>query len=39
MEQAAVSIVALELDFERRREIERLRSLCEPCLNIVALLG
>jgi hypothetical protein len=39
MEQAAVLIVALELDFKGSRKIERLSSLNKTGLEIVGLLG
>lgn len=38
MKQAAVGIVALELDFERSGEVERLSGLDEARLDIVGLL-
>lgn len=39
MEQAAVAVVALELDLKRGREVQGLRSCGEARLDIVGLLG
>lgn len=39
VKQAAVGIVALELDLEGRGEVERLRGSCQARLDVVGLLG
>lgn len=39
MEQAAVAVVALELDLKRGGKVQRLRSSGEPRLDVVGLLG
>ena len=39
MEQAAVAVVALELDFKRGGKVQGLRSSGEPRLDVVGLLG